>query len=159
MRIKRNAFNVAECDMTPMIDMVFQLVAFFMVVINFEEAQIDERVKLPLDALARPREEARKLELMVNVGFNRDATGQKKHVDPYVFLQGEELSIDAFGKARLPQEAAIAKARGGTKEVDDTTVTIRADSDVPTGQVQELVKMAQEAGYSKFALKAKVGEE
>ena len=43
-----------EVDMTPMIDVVFQLLAFFMVITNFEQTQADERVKLPRDQLAKP---------------------------------------------------------------------------------------------------------
>ena len=35
------------------------------------------------------------------------------------------------------------------------TVVLRADTKVPTGLVQELMKMAQEAGFSKFSFKAK----
>lgn len=54
MRIKRAASSVVEADMTPMIDMTFQLIAFFMIVTNFEQTQADERVKLPADQLARP---------------------------------------------------------------------------------------------------------
>ena len=47
----------AEVDMTPMIDIVFQLIAFFMVITNFENVRADERVKLPKDQLAKPPEE------------------------------------------------------------------------------------------------------
>ena len=37
-----------EIDMTPMIDMTFQLITFFMVVKNFSEAEQDDRIQLPL---------------------------------------------------------------------------------------------------------------
>ena len=40
MRIKRSSgSNVCECDMTPMIDMVFQLIIFFMLVMNIEQGR------------------------------------------------------------------------------------------------------------------------
>ena len=44
----------AESDMTPMIDMAFQLIAFFMVLINFSEADQNERIHLPSSELAKP---------------------------------------------------------------------------------------------------------
>ena len=47
MRIKKTSVNLVEGDLTPMIDMTFQLIAFFMVLINFTEADQDERIKLP----------------------------------------------------------------------------------------------------------------
>ena len=48
------AMDNPEIDMTPMIDCVFQLITFFMLVINFESTQADERVKLPESEIAKP---------------------------------------------------------------------------------------------------------
>ena len=44
----------AEMDMTPMIDVTFQLIAFFMFVLNFSEVDQDQRINLPSSELARP---------------------------------------------------------------------------------------------------------
>ena len=41
-------------DMTPMIDVTFQLIAFFMFVLNFSEVDQDQRINLPSSELARP---------------------------------------------------------------------------------------------------------
>jgi biopolymer transport protein ExbD len=41
-------------DTTPMIDVTFQLLAFFMFVLNFSQVDQDQRIKLPLSELARP---------------------------------------------------------------------------------------------------------
>ena len=45
-----------EPDMTPMIDMTFQLIAFFMFTINFSDTEQDQRVTLPASELAKPPE-------------------------------------------------------------------------------------------------------
>ena len=37
--------------MTPMIDVTFQLIAFFMFVLNFSEVDQDQRINLPLSEL------------------------------------------------------------------------------------------------------------
>ncbi len=59
MKFKRTVYNVsAEPDMTPMIDMTFQLIAFFMVLLNFGEGEVDARIKLPSSQLAKPPEAA-----------------------------------------------------------------------------------------------------
>ena len=42
-------------DMTPMIDVTFQLIAFFMFVLNFSEVDQDQRVNLPSSELASRR--------------------------------------------------------------------------------------------------------
>lgn len=158
MRIKRSGSAVCECDMTPMIDMVFQLIIFFMLVMNIEQAQADERVKLPADPLASPRTDVRKSEVIINVGFNRNPDGTTIG-DPVVMVQGEDVDINTYMKKYLAQEAAILKARGGPEEVVKTNVAIRADGDVPTGMIQELIKAGQENGFSKFSMKAKAGED
>ena len=47
-----------DIDMTPMIDMTFQLITFFVFTLNFSQAVQDDRVQLPLSQLAQPAEGA-----------------------------------------------------------------------------------------------------
>ncbi|MBC7819158.1 MAG: biopolymer transporter ExbD, partial [Planctomycetaceae bacterium] len=70
---------------------------------------------------------------------------------PFVFLPGEELRVSEY-RQRLMQEARIYQAKAIT--LADVTVIVRADADVPTGQVQEFIKMSQDAKFEKFALRA-----
>ena len=42
--------------MTPMIDMTFNLIAFFMLLINFSQSEQNDRVILPVSELAKPAE-------------------------------------------------------------------------------------------------------
>lgn len=148
-----NHTSVIEPDMTPMIDIVFQLLTFFMVVINFENTKADERVKLPKDLLAKPPEVKPAEELVLNVGFDRDLSGRKLSDEPIVFYSGDKYTINNFGPL-LEQEKRLAEAKGGKGAIDDTTVILRADSEVPTGKVQELIRKCQEIGYTQFSLKA-----
>jgi biopolymer transport protein ExbD len=146
----------AEVDMTPMIDIVFQLIAFFMVITNFEQTQADERVKLPRDALAKPAEVKVEHEVVLNVGFYRDMQGDKTDAQPWLFnfVDGEPVLPLSSG-GQLKKEATLFK----NKEIDveDVTVKIRADSEVQTGIVQELIKLCQDAGFAKFAMSAMSG--
>lgn len=159
MKIKHTKPSIAEADMTPMIDMTFQLIAFFMIVTNFEQTQADERVKLPADQLARPPIAPREQEIVLNVGFLRNADGSKASETPYIFYGGsDDIPIPQY-RPRLQREFDIAKRQHGIEKARDTLISIRADGDTPTGLVQELIKMGQEVGFTKFALKAKSGEE
>ena len=56
MRVKSKKVDLAEGDLTPMIDMAFQLIAFFMVLINFAQTESNDRVKLPSSQLVKPPE-------------------------------------------------------------------------------------------------------
>ena len=165
MKIKITDPAIAEVNMTPMIDIVFQLIAFFMVITNFEQTQADERVKLPKDAIARPTEKPREDALVINIGFDPDkAKGDGSNV--VVFYAGDKVpagefippdnDLDARRRSRLHQEARIYRRKG--KNPKQITVEIRADGAVPTGLVQEFIKLAQEAEFEKFALKAKQEE-
>ena len=54
----------------------------------------------------------------------------------------------------LEQEKRVMERLHGKEIIKDVTVLIRADSEVPTGLVQELIKKCQEAGFTKFSLRA-----
>ena len=150
MKIKSSGSEAPDVDMTPMIDIVFQLIAFFMVITNFEQTQADERVKLPKDQLAKPAEVKREEELTLNVGFDRDTEGNKLS-EAMVLLFGENIPVLQMGP-KLKQEAKIYRQKG--IEPKDVTVIIRADAEVKTGLVQELIKLSQEAEFQKFSLAA-----
>ena len=155
MRFKPGESNVAEADMTPMIDIVFQLIAFFMIVTNFEQTQADERVVLPTDSLARPPEAPRKEEYVVNIGFLRDKSGAKTDEQAYVFVPGEDPVPLANFQPVLANDARLTEEFTGTKP-EDRTLSIRADQTTPSGIVQELIKMARDVGFVQIALKATV---
>ncbi|MFM9966213.1 MAG: ExbD/TolR family protein [Planctomycetaceae bacterium] len=151
MKFKSPPMPSAEMDMTPMMDLTFQLISFFMMVTNFDQTQVDERVRLPTDALAKPPEMKVEHELVINIGFKRAKDGSRLDPLPFVFLPGEELRVPEY-KQRLMQEARIYQAKA--IKLTDVTVVVRADADVPTGQVQEFIKMSQDAKFEKFALRA-----
>lgn len=153
MAKRRIDTSFTEPDMTPMIDIVFQLLTFFMIVSNFEDTKADERVKLPKDALAKPPEVKPKDELVLNIGFSRSSTGARLSDIPVLFYAGEDIPLDRV-KESLETEKRLFVRKGGEKALDDVSVIMRADSEVPTGMVQRLIKTCQEVGFTKFSLKA-----
>ena len=154
MRFKKAESNVVELDMTPMIDIVFQLISFFMMISNFEQTQADERVKLPQDQLARPSKTKRDHELVMNFGYVRNADGSRVGAgDPVIFLPNEPRGVPVANiQTNLKFEQQNYNDTGVNPK--DVTVIIRADSEGPTGQVQELIKKCQEATFEKFSLRA-----
>jgi biopolymer transport protein ExbD len=157
MKPRKPEMNMSEPDMTPMIDIVFQLLTFFMIAINFENTKADERVKLPKDVLAKPPEVKPEHELVLNFGFERALDGTKKSLVPTIFYNGDFVQVGKLGP-ELEQEKRIMEAQHGKEVIKDVTVLIRADADVPTGLVQELIKKCQANGFTKFALRATAEE-
>ena len=150
MKIKSEKPELPEPDMTPMIDCVFQLITFFMVVINFENTQADERVKLPDSALAKPPKVKIEDELVLNIGYIRK--GGKILSEPLVFWPGQDVPVKEIEPFLVKEKQFWKLKHGGGKMT--STVTIRADIDVPTGVVQELIQSCQAQGFEKFVLKA-----
>ena len=130
--------------MTPMIDMTFQLIAFFMVVINFAEADENERIRLPASELAKPSETP--FEAPITLQLTREGT---------VLLVGEEVPVGAI-RPLLRREREILEYRGS--KPSDATIVIRADAEAKTGIAQELIKACQDTGFEKFAVRAKQEE-
>jgi biopolymer transport protein ExbD len=129
-------------DMTPMIDVTFQLIAFFMFVLNFSEVDQDQRINLPSSELARPPD----------VAYEEPLTLQLTS-DETIFFAGDKLTPESL-KSALLREAQIIKAHP-EKKVSDVTVIIRADRRAKTGKVQELIQLCQEAEFDTFALRGK----
>jgi biopolymer transport protein ExbD len=169
MKIKTKEPPQVEINMTPMIDIVFQLIAFFMVVINFEQTQADERVKLPRDELARPPKTARPEKRVINVGYVRDKHGVKQG-KPYVWLPGvTRTDVTDKNDPRYPNgyvwpdeqkafQESLARIKRSierdNKEVKETTIMIRADGEAPGGITTDIVADCQTAGFEKFAFSA-----
>jgi biopolymer transport protein ExbD len=157
MKTRKIEMGFTEPDMTPMIDIVFQLLTFFMIAINFENTKADERVKLPKDMLAKPPEVKPEHELVLNFGFARSKEGRKLKSVPEVFYNERLVEVGNL-TPDLEQEKRVMQALHGNDVIDKVTVLIRADSEVPTGLVQQLIKKCQDNGFTKFSLRATAEE-
>lgn len=130
--------------MTPMIDMTFQLIAFFMFVSNFSEAEQDDRIQLPQSQLAKPSDAP--IEAPITLQLTSKSS---------VVYGGELVGIGELG-SYLEREKSVLLDAG--KEPVASTVIVRADAAAKTGEVQEIIKVCQEKGFEKFALRAKYDE-
>lgn len=153
MKFKPADVAPPDLDMTPMIDIVFQLITFFMVINKFDQAEADERVTLPKDQLAVPPAVQRKNSLLLNFGYVRNQTGQLLSPEPLFFFGDEQVTLEQV-RPRLRQESQFYQTIG--TDLADVVVEIRADAEVKSGMIQELIQMCQEegVGFQRFALKA-----
>jgi len=142
MKIKAKGPDFVEIDYTPMIDMTFQLIAFFMILINFSDAEADERVQLPSSAIAKPPSSS--TEVPITIQMVRDGK----------IIMNAQLLPDANAlKPFLKNEKYVLNVKNQSEK--DATIIIRADRDSKTGLVQQIIKVCQEVGFEKFTLRAK----
>ncbi|NIL95906.1 MAG: biopolymer transporter ExbD [Planctomycetales bacterium] len=142
---KGKSSDTMEADLTPMIDIVFQLVAFFMVLVNFSQAEQDARVQLPKSALAIPPEESQEQPLTIQLAKMPDSNAFK------ALVGGDEIEI---GK---PLESILMRERRAfghsNRKPQDVTVIVRAHKEVETGKVQEVITMCQYQEFERFRLR------
>ncbi|MCA9157638.1 MAG: biopolymer transporter ExbD [Planctomycetales bacterium] len=141
MRIERQTVPAAEADLTPMIDMTFQLIAFFMVLINFSQSEQNDKVILPTSELARPADAPIEFPIIVHM----TSTGS-------VIIGGDEISLEML-RSRLAPELSLLTLRG--KTAHDANIIIRGHRSVSGGRVQDLISKCQELGFEKFSLRVK----
>jgi len=140
MAAKRKTAGGTDIDMTPMIDVTFQLITFFMFTLNFSEAEQDQRIQLPTSQVAKPVENS-DIEPLTLQLMN----------DGRVIYNGEPVALAAL-RDYLINEKSLMRAAG--KEPSAATVVVRADGRSRTGDVQQIIRNCQEQGFDKFTLRA-----
>lgn len=136
-----------EADLTPMLDMVFQLITFFMLVTSFKAASLDLSLRLPVVGSARPVETEGEESLLI---LNVNKEGQ-------LMVYSLAQDVVPYIKAEAKMSRMEAKRKNSNfKDADDlpTTVVVRADKATPFGLLNLVIKTCQDNGFRKFALKA-----
>ncbi len=142
--------ETAEPDLTPMLDMVFQLVTFFMLVINFKGAALDQALQLPVLGSARPLEWKGEYEPLV---LNIDADG---HIKVYGTVVDPEKHIAREAAELKAQLKAAGQPTTGELPVP---VVMRSDKGTKFHLVNRVIQICQENGYQQFSLSAMTGKE
>ena len=139
---KKKSSEILEGDLTPMIDMTFQLIAFFMLLINFSEVDRAEEISLPSNILAIPPEVRPDYQIILNL----DPSGQVK-------FQGEENDIESMDS--VFRKEINSAGREGVNDPGEIAVVIRSHEDTPTGLVQKLISQCQASELQSFSLRVK----
>ncbi len=133
--------KMAEGDMTAMIDMVFQLIIFFMVLINFSQDDQNDKIKLPASELAKPPDAPLNFPIVLHLDSNST-----------IYMGANVVTVDSIAPL-LKTEVELLKSRNQTAK--DANIIIRGHQSAPGGVVQDLIKKCQELGFEKFALRVR----
>ena len=136
----------AEPNLTPMLDMVFQLITFFMLVTNFKAASLDLSLQLPVVGSARSVD-TDGVDLLI---LNIDKGGKLN-------IYGIPRDIASYIKAEAKASFESAKRENSKFDKKDdlpTTIVVRADKQTPFSLLNVVIKTCQDNGFRKFALKA-----
>lgn len=132
LRSKRGQIQ-SNVDMTPMIDIVFQLILFFLVSTTFA---ILPGIKLNLPT-SRTSEGTSVQGITISAG-----------ADGTLFFNEKEVELDELGNELVMFDT------GDTKKTD-FPVSLEADSEVTNGVIVGLFDVIRESGYSVINLRTK----
>jgi biopolymer transport protein ExbD len=130
-------------DMTPMLDLTFQLTFFFMLALNFSTDIQSDLIRLPTSEIAKPSESALDTPISVQIL----ASG-------LVLFSGDQMAVGAL-RGAMQREHSVLTSSFGKQKVSNATIVIRADHDVAFGKVQEVIRICQDTGFEKFVLRAR----
>lgn len=140
MRFKKNYEGVHEGDLTPMIDMVFQLIAFFMLIMNFSEVEKSADIQLPLSTIVKPPEEIPPYKIILNV----EDSGMIK------FGTFPAVQLNAIRPILIREVGAASRMNVPPEKIN---VIIRADMNVKTGLIQELMDTCKNENLESFSMR------
>ncbi|MDR1964013.1 MAG: biopolymer transporter ExbD [Planctomycetaceae bacterium] len=144
MKFKSKA-EKRDLDMTSMIDITFLLIAFFMVLINFSEADTNERIKLPISELAKPPDTPPTEPMILQVLS-----------DGKIIYANAEYDIEGLQKKIEFQLRLLKMLKIPIKSVN---VIIRADAGCDAGKVQDVIELCQSLKLENFKLRAKQNDQ
>jgi biopolymer transport protein ExbD len=141
-----------ELNLTPLLDVVLQLVMFFMMCANFIQEQVNETVRLPEAGSAAPMERIDVPLLFLNVLKSGDVEILGNLPVPFK----EQAKIEAILKGKYNDALALARSKNpGAKSVD-TMLIIRADKEATFAQVYTVMRAAKSQNFHKIQLRAQM---
>jgi len=134
----------AEPNLVPLLDLVLQMLMFFIITVNFVSGQVNESIKLPVAQMAQPM----KKDITDVLYLNINAKGQLEVV-------GKEQPLNDFGQIKnfLRTEYRNREVVAGPGKVN-TSIIIRADLNTEYKLVYQILRQCKEQGFRKMQLRA-----
>ena len=121
----------SNVDMTPMIDIVFQLILFFLVSTTF--------ATLPGIKLNLPQSHTAESTSMMGITITADSNGA-------LYFNDKEVSMTSLGEELLTFDT-------GTTKKEEFPVSLEADSEVTNGTIVKIFDVIRESGYCVIILR------
>jgi biopolymer transport protein ExbD len=143
----RSSAQQADPNLTPLLDVVLQLIVFFMMIIHFGSKLegSDAEIRLPIAPAAWPRSALANDRLAVVI----DSKGRVRDGDQWL----DDAANPDFWNAQAEKRRAAAGLLATDPARDlPTAIILRADRDVGYGLVRRAIQAAQHSGFQRFSL-------
>jgi biopolymer transport protein ExbD len=155
---KSDAQTDIALDMTPMIDVVFLLIIFFMVITDLSQQDLED-LELPTANSAMPDKPDPKVwRPILNVKHTGEMVIKRnKYFDPEINTgpkKYEELKVQLLQMANMMKKAPVGE--GSTRLVPDEPLLIRADESTSFKFVQDIMEQCGDQAISIWKLQLAV---
>jgi len=126
-----------KMDLMPMIDIVFQLIIFFMLVTEIKKEEIEAMV-LPKLRAAQKDVDPPEYRVVVNVTFRIDKEGSSYSTRDGLIVRGKPFTQKTLEEYLRGYDQYVRREKSmGTADLSQVFVKIRADARVKWSKVQE----------------------
>ena len=132
-RIKRRSGGTLVLEITPLIDVVFLLLIFFMLATSFDERSAF-KIDLPKSTAAKTKSTLKEVQVLVD----KDRNIYVRFTDNSGKSQNEKLDLTSF--------VSVVSEKLNNSESKD--VIISADKDIDYGFIVEIMSLLKESGAS-----------
>ncbi len=149
----------AEPNLTPILDMVFQLITFFILVTNLKAHEMDTQMELPVLGTAAPKGDGNEDVMVVNINAIRELDEETKKPTGRILRREITMVNQVIPniEARVKADAAESRLKHGIPAPGKlpTTIVLRADATTPFALVNRVITTYQKEGFRTFSLKGK----
>lgn len=151
-------------DLTPLLDLVMQLLMFFIVNVNFVSEQVSAEIKLPSSESARPIDKADPGALFINQKVKSREFVNKllprdrerlQNTESVVLIPTQPPMTPLEAKTWLKDKYEALKALAPDGDVK-TTIHFRPDENLEMGELFKMMNYCKAAGFKKLKVRAKV---
>src|SRR5262245_55064562 len=167
--MSHSSIQKSEPNLVPMLDLVLQLIMFFILCANFIANDLNENIKLPAAIQARLLDRNEDYVITLNMDSHGrillvkaddklvEEILQQNRADPRILTNKAEVAQYMAGKMLLDKERIEqAKRRGVKVEPRPSLVVLRADKQATYKMVNDVLEACRVAGYSDVQLRTKI---
>jgi biopolymer transport protein ExbD len=141
-----------DVNLTPLLDLVLQLIMFFMITVNFVRVdQFDESIHLPVATTAMPLDKSAEDWIFLNMNASGQLVG---NLSTFVLDTPQKLKVHLMHEKESLERAA--KNRGKTGEIK-IIVILRADKNCTYTDVWSCLNSCQLAGFKYWQMRVMTG--
>jgi len=143
--------EAGEPNLVPLLDLVFQLIMFFMITVNFVRLdQINEEVTLPMAQAAVPLDTSADEYVFLNINKEGKLVGMLEDMNG-----GRKL--EEYLKTKMIHLERTARLQGDKTE-PKIVMVLRADKDARYRQIWEYLEIGKSAGIKRYQFRALTGK-